>query len=70
MKMKTTNHNKDPLPASDPTLAIEILDTKGQETREGACERDDAKHHGEADLHGMALVESREKEYDGRKEAT
>ena len=51
------------MPASDPTLAIEILNPKGQETREGACERGDAVHHGEADLHGMALIEIGEEEY-------
>ena len=60
---RTTNHNKYPLPASDPTLATEILNPKGQETREGACERGDAVHHGEADLHGMALIEIGEEEY-------
>jgi hypothetical protein len=63
MKKRTTNHNKNPLPASDPMFAIEILNPKGQKTREGACERGDAKHHGEAELHGMALVESGEEEY-------
>ncbi len=65
-----TNHNKDPLPASDPILAIEILNSKGQETREGASERGGAKHHGDADLHGMALVESGEQEHDAGEEAT
>jgi hypothetical protein len=67
---RTTNHNKDPLPASDPTLAIEILNPKGQETREGAGERGDAKHHGNADLHGMALVERGEEENNAGEEAT
>jgi hypothetical protein len=70
MEKRTTNENKDPLPASDPTLAIEILDPKGQETREGACERSDAIHHGDADLHGMALVESGEEEHNAGEEAT
>jgi len=39
-------------------LAIEMLYPKGQETGESASERGDAIHHGEANLHGMALVES------------
>jgi len=51
-------------------LAIEILNPKGQETREGACERGDANHQGEADLHGMALVESGKEEHNAREEAT
>jgi hypothetical protein len=66
----TTNYNKDPLPASDPVLAIEMLDREGQETREGAGERGDAKHHGEAELHGMALVESRKEEDKAGEKAT
>jgi hypothetical protein len=65
-----TNHNKDPLPASDPVLAIEMLNSKGQETGEGASERGDAKHHGDADLHGMALVESGEEEHNAGEETT
>jgi hypothetical protein len=67
---KTTDYDKDPLPASDPVLAIEMLDREGQETREGASERGDAKHYGEAKLHGMALVESRKEEHNTRQEAT
>jgi hypothetical protein len=67
---RTTNQNKDPLPASDPTLAIEILNPEGQETREGACERGDAKHHGDANLHSMALVESGKEEHNAGEEAT
>lgn len=51
-------------------LAIEFLYPEGQETRECASKRGDAKHHGEADLHGMALVESGKEEHDARKEAT
>jgi len=51
-------------------LAIEILNPKGQETREGACERGDAKHQGEAELHGMTLVESGKEEHNTREEAT
>jgi hypothetical protein len=51
-------------------LAIEVTNSKGQETREGACERGDAEHHGEADLHGMAFVESREEECNAWEEAT
>jgi hypothetical protein len=70
MKERTTDENKDPLPASDPTLAIEILDPEGQETRKGACEGGDAKHHGDAELHGMALVERGEEKYNAREEAT
>jgi hypothetical protein len=70
MKKRTTNENKDPLPASDPTLAIKILDPKGQETREGACERGGTIHHGDAELHGMALVESGEEKYNAWEEAT
>jgi hypothetical protein len=66
----TTNQNKDPLPASDPTLSIEILNPKCQETREGACERGNAKHHGDAELHGMTLVESGEEEHNACEEAT
>jgi hypothetical protein len=58
------------LPASDPILAIEIFNPKGQETREGAGERGDAIHHGKAKLHGMALVESGEEENDAWEEAT
>ena len=68
--MKRTNENKDPLPASDSSLAIEILNSKGQETREGACEGADAKQHCEADLHGMTLVERGEKEHNAGKEAS
>jgi hypothetical protein len=63
MEKRTTNNDKDPLPASNSVLAIEMLDPEGQETREGARERADAKHHGDADLHGMALVESRKEEH-------
>ena len=70
MKKGATNQNKDPLPTSDPTLAIEILNPEGQETREGACERSDAKNHGEADLHGMALVERGEEEHNSGEETT
>jgi len=58
------------LPAGDPTLAIETLNPKGQETREGACERGDAKHHGEADLQGMTLVEIGEEEHNAGEETT
>ena len=50
-------------------LAIEILYPEGQETRESASERRDAKHHGETDLHGMALVEGGKEEHDARQEA-
>ena len=70
MKRKTTNHYEDPLPAGDSMLAVEILYPEGQETRESASERGDAKHHGETELHGMALVESGKQEYNARKEAT
>ncbi len=58
MERETTDHDEDPLPASDSMLAIEMLYPKGQETGESASERGDAIHHGEANLHGMALVES------------
>ena len=51
-------------------LAIEILYPEGQETRESASERGDAKHHGETELHGMAPVESGKEEHNARKEAT
>ena len=67
---RTTNQNKDPPPASDSELVIEMINPKGQETGEGACERGDAIHHGEADLHDMALVESGEEEYNAWEEAT
>jgi hypothetical protein len=70
MERKTTNYYEDPLPASDSMLAIEILYPEGQETRESASERGDAKQHGETDLHGMALVESGKEEHNTRKEAT
>jgi hypothetical protein len=70
MEKRTTNYDKDPLPAGDSVLAIETLDPEGQETREGAGERGDAKQHGEADLHGMALVESRKEEHHAGEEAT
>ena len=70
MKKSKTYHNKDPSPAGDPIPAIEILNPEGQETREGACERGDTKHHGEAELHGMALVEGGEEEHNAGKEAT
>ena len=70
MKKKTTDHNKDPPPASDLMLAIGVTNSKGQETREGACERGDAKQHGEADLHGMAFVECGEEECNAWEEAT
>jgi len=66
MERKTTNHYEDPLPASDSMLAIEILYPEGQESRESASERGDAKHHGETDLHGMALVESGKEEHNAR----
>jgi hypothetical protein len=66
----TTNYDKDPLPASNPVLAIEMLDREGQETREGASERGDAKHCGDAELHGMTLIESRKEEHNTRYEAT
>jgi hypothetical protein len=70
MEKRATDHNEDPLPAGNSMLAIEILNPKGQETREGACERGNAKHQGEADLHGMALVESGKEEHNAREEAT
>ena len=70
VERKPTNHYEDPLPASDSMLAIEILYPEGQETRESASQRGDAKHHGETDLHGMALVESGKEEHNARKEAT
>ena len=66
MESKTTNHYEDPLPACDSMLAIEILYPEGQETRESASERGDAKHHGKTDLHGMALVESGKQEHKTR----
>lgn len=47
-------------------LAIEILYPEGQETRESASKRGDAKHHGKADLHGMALVEGGKEKHDAR----
>jgi hypothetical protein len=67
---RTTNYDKDPLPAGNSVLAIEILDPEGQETREGTGERGGAKQHGEADLHGMALVERRKEEHNAGEEAT
>jgi hypothetical protein len=70
MEKRTTNYDKDPLPASNSMLAIEILDPVGHETREGPGERCNTKQHGEADLHGMALVESRKEEHNSREEAT
>jgi len=70
MERKTTNQYEDPLPASDSVLAVEILYPEGQETRESTSERGDAKHHGETDLHGMALVESGKEKHNARKEAT
>jgi hypothetical protein len=70
MNKRTTNYDKDPLPTSNSVLAIEMLDPKSQETREGASERCDAEQHGEADLHGVALVESRKEEHNSGKEAT
>ena len=66
MESETTNHYEDPLPACDSMLAIEILYPEGQETRESASERGDAKHHGKTDLHGMALVESGKQEHKTR----
>jgi hypothetical protein len=36
MEKIMTNYDKDPLPASDSVLAIEMLDREGQQTREGA----------------------------------
>ena len=70
MDKKPTNNDKDPLPASDSVLAIEMLNPEGQETREGASERGDAKQHGKAELHSMALVESRKEEHNAGEEAT
>jgi hypothetical protein len=70
MKSKTTNDYEDPLPACDSMLAIEILYAEGQETRESASERGDAKHHGKTELHGMAFVEGGKEEHNARKEAT
>jgi hypothetical protein len=67
---RMTYHNKDPLPASDPMLAIEKSNPKCQDTREEACERGHAEQHGQADLHGMALVESGEDECNAWEEAT
>ena len=66
MESETTDHYEDPLPACDSMLAIEILYPEGQETRESASERGDAKHHGKTDLHGMALVESGKQEHKTR----
>ena len=66
MESETTNHYEDPLPACDSVLAIEILYPEGQETRESASERGDAKHHGKTDLHGMTLVESGKQEHKTR----
>jgi hypothetical protein len=66
MVRKTTDHYKDPLPAGDSMLAIEVLYPEGQETRESASERADAKHHGETELHGMALVKGGKEEHDAR----
>jgi hypothetical protein len=66
----TTNYDKDPLPAGDTVLAVEMLYREGQETREGASKRGDAKHHGEAELHCMALVESRKEEHKAGEEAS
>jgi hypothetical protein len=66
MEGETTNHYKDPLPAGDSMLAIKMLYPEGQEARESASKRGDAKHHGETDLHGMALVESGKEEHDAR----
>ena len=51
-------------------LAIEMLNCEGQETREGAGKRGDVKQQYEADLHGMALVESRKEDHNVGKEAT
>jgi hypothetical protein len=51
-------------------LAIEMLDPESQQSRERSGERGDTKYHGETDLHGMALVESRKKEHNAGKEAT
>ena len=56
MEKRTTNKDKNPLPPSNSVLAIEMLDPEGQEAREGTSDRAHAKHHGDADLHGMALV--------------
>ena len=70
MKMIATNYDKDPLPASDPVLAIEMLDRKGQKAREGAGEGGDTRYYGEAKLHGMALVESGNEKHDTGQEAT
>ena len=42
MEKRMTNYDKDPLPASDSVLAIEMLNRKGQQTREGAGKGDDA----------------------------
>ena len=47
-------------------FAIEMLHREGQETREGAGERGDARYHGEADLQ-MTHVEGRKKEHKARK---
>ena len=70
IEKKPTDYDKYPLPTSDPVHAIEMLDCEGQETREGASERGDAKHCGDAELHGMTLIESRKEEHNTRYEAT
>ena len=69
MEKRMTDYDKDPLPASDSVLAVEMLNREGQETRKGAGERGDAKHQGKAELHGMAFVESRKEEHKAGEEA-
>ena len=68
--MKGTNNNKDPLPARDSMLSIEVLDAKGQKARKSATKRDDAEQHGEAELQGMTFIKAGEEEGDARGETT
>ena len=51
-----TNHDENPLPASNSMFPIEVSDSVSKETREGTSKRGNAEHQGKAELHGMAFV--------------
>ena len=70
MNERDTNNNKDPLPARDSVLAIEVLNTEGQKARKGASKRGDAEHHGKAELQCMTFIKAGEEEDKTRCEAT
>ena len=61
-----TNDNKDPPPARDSMLAIEMMNAEGQKARKGVSKRGDAEHHGKAELQGMTFIKAGEEEENTR----